>query len=134
MSNTMSKMTLRIMEMNIDGFQRKEFKKYLKAYLKELMPEEPYQTINELTGFSFIPDGFVIDKKNKIVTIYEVEDTHKLSPSKLAEICYYSESFDYYTPQTPRLCLVVTDRYGNNKNSIDLEAGYVACLACGEYD
>lgn len=65
------------------------------------------------------PDLYEIDEADKLIRLFEIEDTHPLSDSKLHKLAFWWWSLDSYGFE---LELFVTDRYGHNLRKIDLAA------------
>jgi hypothetical protein len=60
----------------------------------------------------FLPDLYEINSDERQIIIYEIEDTHPISPEKLDLIRHWMWGIDCYTPWD--LLIFVTDRYGLN--------------------
>lgn len=68
-----------------------------------------------------IPDAFKICHSCKTITAFEVEDSNKLTEEKLSK---YAMLWFYMDCEEADLLLCVMDRYGNNRNYINLEEYY----------
>lgn len=62
--------------------------------------------------YHFVPDAYLIDKENRIVVCYEVEDFNSLSPAK---ICDYGEAWFILDYIYWNLILISYDIYGNHR-------------------
>ena len=67
--------------------------------------------------FEIIPDAYIFDPDFEVVTAYEVEDTHPLTPAKLS---IYADIFWILDQKHWLLKLIVLDRYGKNERVLDL--------------
>ncbi|MCM2275917.1 MAG: hypothetical protein NDI75_14100 [Candidatus Didemnitutus sp.] len=65
----------------------------------------------------FIPDLWKIDRENKTIHLYEVEDTHPLTQKKLMQLHDYWWAMDAISWT---VTLTVFDRYGVNPRVLDL--------------
>lgn len=82
---------------------------FRKALLAEFEQDESSEMPETVQRFHRVPDGYWVNSASKAVVVVEVEDTHPLSSTKLAEYADFSWSFD-----SPWLFfLVVADRSGN---------------------
>jgi len=74
---------------------------------------------------NIIPDAFVIDHKNTHCSVFELEDTHKLSQDKLnayADIWFRMDCFDW------EFGLIVVSRYGTLSLIPDLQYRFLELL------
>jgi hypothetical protein len=89
----------------------------------EILPESRKKELIDLFQEQFppkiIPDLFEIDADNKIIRLFEIEDTHPLTNEKLEILIEWWSALDGYGIG---LDLFVTDRYGFNIRKIDLAA------------
>lgn len=131
------------LEKNIEGFRRNGFRKSLyeaafKPTVNEIEDSEdcPKDGIDnfeiiykeacedkrsEVREMCYgVPDGYVINSKNKTVSVYEVEVGGKLSNEKLENYAHTWEWLDYYSWD---FHLVLIDAYGN-KTDWDLKNTY----------
>jgi len=68
-------------------------------------------------GFKRVPDAHMIDLIEKDVFLFEIEDTSKLTESKLRD---YSNLWFSFDSEMWGLYLYTTDRYGKNVTEINL--------------
>lgn len=66
-----------------------------------------------------IPDLFEIEAENKVIRLFEIEDTHPLTNEKLEHLIEWWSALDGHGIE---LQLIITDRYGFNIRKIDLAA------------
>ena len=81
--------------------------------------EELIDLFQEQFPPKIIPDLFEIDADNKIIRLFEIEDTHPLTNEKLEILIEWWSALDGHGIN---LELFVTDRYGFNIRKIDLAA------------
>jgi hypothetical protein len=91
---------------------------------KELHLKKEYQKaiMEDFEGVfppNIIPDLFEIDRENKTIRLFEIEDTHPLTNEKLMTLVEWWWALDNYDFE---LELYVTDRYGFNIRKFDLIA------------
>lgn len=134
MKATLSNLTAKAMMLADPDLSSREFRKNVRRYLNEICLDHPREMVEDLMGtLDFTPDLHKIDIKAKEIICIEIEDTHTIPVDKLALMAYANEAFNFY-PDTPRLRVFVTGRYGNNLHEIDLESYYIPCLFAGKFD
>lgn len=75
----------------------------------------------------FIPDLYAIDEANHIISIFEVEDTNRVSISKLIDYAIFADCLDWWFPEW-EFNLYIYDRFGNRMGIINLPVYYQAGL------
>lgn len=68
----------------------------------------------------YIPDSYIVDEEERLIRVYEVEDTHALESEKLEYYLSFACSIDADTTDW-EFELVVTDRYGTLDRLIPIE-------------
>jgi len=109
---TMSQVVAQMLKMEDGRVQTDRFVQALRQAIGEdWYKERPHDRI--------VPDAFLVDEKAKEVVVYEIEDTHRLTPEKLDLIIDYLYSVDEFGWS---LRCVVMDRYGGHRQELDLDA------------
>lgn len=75
----------------------------------------------------FIPDVYAIDQEDYVISVYEVEDTHRVSIAKLIQYAIFADCLDWYFPEW-EFNLYIHDRFGNRMGAINLPVYYNAGL------
>lgn len=101
----------------VPGAQTRGWRQALRTAL------EPYT--DELDVAPRVPDAFLIDDAGQVITVFEVEVTHPLSPDRLAEWASLWSELDCHGWT---LKLYVIDRLGRSTTA-DLQLLYFALLA-----
>jgi hypothetical protein len=76
--------------------------------------------------FGMIPDAYTIDKDNKEVHLYEIEDTSEIGPDKLSKLgllWFYLDEDEW------NLYLHIHDRYGNHRCDVNLCIAYYTYMS-----
>jgi len=80
--------------------------------------ESPNQMYKE---FKFLPDAYEINKDDRSIVMYEIENTNRLSDLKLRKIAWCWFSLDC---EDIELSLVITNRFGTGEHTMDLSDIY----------
>ena len=76
-------------------------------------------------SIKFIPDAYSLDPKNRVVTVFEVENTNPLSDEKLGRLIQAWFVLDSISWD---LLVMTCDRWGNETGLVPLMDGYYAQL------
>jgi len=116
-SLTFSKLVIDLLKTEDAGMHKHGFPRMLRQILKHNTPLEVVfrRGINQTLGF--IPDAFKIDRERQEITLYEVEDWHRLTIQKLwllVNLWWVLDDIGW------TLHLIIVDRYAVSRKELDL--------------
>lgn len=116
-SLTFSKLVVDLLRKEDPGISKHGFSSVLRQIFKDNTPLEMVFRQGRTQTLGFTPDAFKVDSENRQVTLFEVEDSHKLSIRKLSIIVNLWWILDDIGWD---LHLIVVDRYATDRKEIDL--------------
>lgn len=109
-----------LQEMNkIPGMRNKRTHRIIKQFIEQILKQEdaPAEEIEDVLNyqwqFKYRPDGFIINREEKEIFIYEVEDWHRIGIDRLAHYFDFMDWLGNFGIES-QLCLY--DRFGEKKN------------------
>jgi len=116
-SLTFGKLVVDLLRKEDPGIRKYGFPSVLRQIFKDNTPLDMVFRQGRNQTLGFIPDAFKVDSENREVTLFEVEDFHKLSIRKLSIIVNLWWILDDIGWD---LHLIVVDRYATDRKKIDL--------------
>ena len=117
-SLTFSKLVVDLLRKEDPSISKYGFPNVLRQIFKDNTPLEMVFRQGRTQTLGFTPDAFKVDSENREVTLFEVEDSHKLSTRKLSIIVNLWWILDDIGWN---LHLIVVDRYATDRKEIDLQ-------------
>lgn len=121
---SMHELAIRMLVRRDERVCRNGFAQAMHALGRELDDEYEFEP---MPVGDFRPDAFLVDRQAQEVVLYEVEDTHALTPVKLDAIVFLWLWFDSDGSDWI-LRLFPVDRYGNVGQELDLQGYYHAMM------
>lgn len=103
----------------IPGMINKRTHRIIKRYIEQILKQEgvPAGEIKKYLDyewrFKYRPDGFIINREERAIFIYEVEDWHRMGVDRLAHYFDFMDWLGNFGIES-QLCLY--DRFGEKKN------------------
>ena len=124
MKTTFSSIAAKLLQQRDPRIGLVGFAAAMRSLVSELEGDVEY--VDEIWPYNrprFIPDAFYLDRKKQQVVVYEIEDTHFLSLTKLQRmtIFYFWLEYHYWTMR-----VLIANRYGHVTGEIDLMRHFYA--------
>lgn len=116
-SLTFSKLVVDLLRTEDPCIRKYGFPNALRQIFKDNTPLDMVFEQGRNQTLGFVPDAFKVDSENQEVTLFEVEDFHKLSIQKLSKIVdlwWILDDIGW------NLQLIVVDRYATDRKKINL--------------
>jgi len=116
-SLTFSKLVVDLLRKEDPSIRKRGFPRVLRQIFKDNTPLEMVFRQGRTQTLGFTPDAFKVDSERREITLYEVEDSHRLTIRKLSIIVNLWWVLDDIGWA---LRLIVVDRYAAKRKELDL--------------